>query len=157
MSTQNLWRRTSLFAKGAKVSLWMLALLFFSLQAKGVLHPSVYFSAVKWLGYMKVCTTIIKYAPQVYLNWCLGSTQGWSGINVFFDFLGGLLSVVQIVLDSSDKGNWSPGSSEGLNVAKFTLGFVTMVFDLIFIYQFNRYRSSTKSDSALNLLPAKQP
>jgi len=58
--------------------------------ATDVLHLSAYFSAVKWLGCMKVCTTVIKYAPQVHLNW-----QGWSGSNAFFDFLGGLLSVVQ--------------------------------------------------------------
>ena len=154
-STQNLWRRTSFFAKCVTMSLWLLVPLFFFLETKGVLQKSAYFSAIKWLGYMKVCTTTIKYAPQVYLNWYRGSTQGWSRVNILCDFLGGVLSVAQMILDSADTGNWNP--DDGFNVAKFTLGFVTITFDITFAYQFYRYRFAAQSDTTTDLLSPKQP
>ena len=122
------------------MTLWLLALVFFLLESQQLLHPSIYFSSIKWLGYIKVCTTVMKYGPQVYLNWKRGSTKGWSLTNVVFDCLGGVLSVTQLILDSAYSGNWSPMSRQGFNVPKFTLGFVTIFFDLIFVYQFYYYR-----------------
>jgi cystinosin len=85
---------------------------------------------------MKITITLIKYVPQVYLNWVRHSTHGWSMENVMLDFSGGLLSIVQIFIDGANSGSWDVFSGGGsFNVAKFVLGFTSMFFDVIFMTQ----------------------
>ena len=105
--------------------------------------------AVEWLwffyylSFVKLGVTMVKYIPQVYLNWRRKSTVGWSIENVLLDFTGGLLSLGQLVFDGWRKGmslhdtankadDWSGVTG---NPVKFGLGFVSMVFDVIFIVQ----------------------
>lgn len=74
--------------------------------------------------------------PQVYMNYKRQSTVGWSIINVLLDFTGGSLSILQIFLDGANTGSWNVfGGGGAFNVAKFCLGFLSMVFDIIFMIQ----------------------
>lgn len=70
------------------------------------------FGRVSWLTflviltYFKLALTVVKYIPQVYLNYVRKSTLGWSIINVMLDFSGGVFSIAQIMLDSALSGHW---------------------------------------------------
>ena len=89
---------------------------------------------VAFMGLMKVTISFVKYMPQVYLNWKRKSTEGWSLENVLLDFTGGSLSFLQIFLDWLNNGS-TGAFTNGLNVAKFLLGVISMVFDAIFMFQ----------------------
>eukprot|EP00934_Nitzschia_sp_Nitz4_P005315 Nitzschia sp. Nitz4//scaffold331_size19140//7680//8882//NITZ4_008733-RA/size19140-processed-gene-0.33-mRNA-1//1//CDS//3329548179//5305//frame0 len=108
-------------------------------------------SALDWLQYLymlsliKVGISLIKYIPQVILNFQRRSTVGWSIWNILLDFTGGLLSVLQLVLDCADMGDFSGITG---NLAKFCLGFVSIVFDILFMTQhYILYPSDDSLDS----------
>jgi cystinosin len=84
------------------------------------------------LGYVKIIATLVKYCPQVYLNYQRKSTVGWSIWQILLDFIGGILSLLQLVIDSALQADWS-----GLygNPVKLGLSNISMVFDIIFITQ----------------------
>jgi len=84
------------------------------------------------LSYIKLMLTVVKYIPQVYMNYLRKSTLGWSIINVMLDFAGGVFSIMQILLDCWISGHWS-----GITgfLIKFALGIVTLFFDTIFLLQ----------------------
>lgn len=90
--------------------------------------------AVVFTGVMKVVISFVKYLPQVYLNFKRKRTDGWSLENVMLDFAGGALSFIQIFVDWEIAGTTTQFSG-GLNVAKFLLSIVCMVFDLVFLFQ----------------------
>ena len=50
---------------------------------------------------MKLLVTLVKYAPQAYFNYERKSTVGWSVYPMLLDLIGGLLSLAQLLLDSS--------------------------------------------------------
>jgi cystinosin len=93
--------------------------------------------------------TVWKYVPQVFANFKRQSTIGWSITQQLLDFSGGVLSMLQLVIDSSLQADWSGISG---NPVKFGLSSVSLVFDIIFITQhFVLYgaveeRSERKSD-----------
>jgi cystinosin len=70
--------------------------------------------------------------PQVLMNYRNGSTQGWSIAQILLDFVGGILSVLQLGIDSYLQGDWSGLTG---NPVKLALGNVSMFFDVIFIVQ----------------------
>lgn len=80
---------------------------------------------VSFMGYGKLLLSFIKYIPPAYWNYKRKSTVGWSIFNMLLDFVGGVFSVAS--------GGMSV--SNGLNVTKTVLGFLTIFFDLIFIFQ----------------------
>mmetsp|Transcript_27895 Transcript_27895/g.39217 ORF Transcript_27895/g.39217 Transcript_27895/m.39217 type:complete len:394 (-) Transcript_27895:28-1209(-) len=84
------------------------------------------------LSYIKVTISLIKYVPQVILNYQRKSTVGWSIWNIILDFTGGLLSDLQLIGDCADFGDWTGITG---NLAKFGLGFVSISFDIIFMVQ----------------------
>ena len=69
---------------------------------------------------------------QVLLNVRRKSTQGWSIQNVLLDLTGGLLSASQLVLQCAVTSDWTQIAG---NPVKFGLGFVSILFDLVFITQ----------------------
>ncbi|KAJ5086105.1 L-cystine transporter [Penicillium argentinense] len=83
-------------------------------------------------SYIKLLITVVKYVPQAWLNYKRQSTVGWSIAPMLFDLAGGVLSLVQLVLDSSLQRDWSGITG---NPVKLLLGNVTIFFDLIFIVQ----------------------
>lgn len=96
--------------------------------------------AVYAVGYVKLWITLIKYTPQVVANYRNKSTVGWSIWQILLDFAGGVLSISQLVIDSSMQGDWSGVTG---NPVKFALGQVSMIYDLIFFTQhYVLYRGS---------------
>ncbi|CAE6399937.1 unnamed protein product [Rhizoctonia solani] len=100
------------------------------------------------LGMFKLYVSIAKYIPQVrttisepdfyhnvpqaFSNFNRKSTEGWSIGNVVLDFTGGLLSLLQLLIDSFALDDWS--SITG-NPVKFGLSMLSLGFGLLFISQ----------------------
>lgn len=81
--------------------------------------------------------------PQAWSNYKRKSTVGWSIGQILLDVAGGVLSIAQLVIDSSLQGDWS-----GIlgNPVKFGLGNVSIFFDIIFMVQhYILYRVKGKS------------
>lgn len=76
--------------------------------------------------------TIFKYIPQVWANYQRKSTAGWSINQILLDLLGGVLSIAQLVIDSSLQSDWSGITG---NPVKLGLANVSIIFDVIFMVQ----------------------
>lgn len=85
------------------------------------------------LGTIKLLITIVKYTPQVYTNSKLQSTQGWAIETILLDFIGGVLSLGQLLIDSSLQG----GVWEGVkgNSVKLGLSGISIAYDIVFFVQ----------------------
>lgn len=76
------------------------------------------------------------------MNYIAKSTAGWSIVQILLDFAGGVMSIMQLVIDSSLQGDWSGLTA---NPVKFGLGNVSVFFDVIFMLQhYILYRPSRK-------------
>jgi cystinosin len=84
------------------------------------------------LGYIKLVATFVKYIPQAWLNFQRKSTSGWSIGQILFDITGGVLSLLQLIIDASFQGDWSGITG---NPLKFGLANVSIFFDVIFLTQ----------------------
>ncbi|GES60291.1 L-cystine transporter [Aspergillus terreus] len=94
------------------------------------------------LSYVKLVITVVKYVPQAWVNYKRKSTVGWSIVQILFDLSGGILSLIQLVVDSSMQQDWSGIMG---NPVKFLLSNVTIVFDLVFVVQhYILYRDSAE-------------
>lgn len=87
---------------------------------------------VYFLSYVKIAVTLTKYWPQAILNYTRQSTDGWSIFNVVLDLMGGALSLLQLLLDCWDTNDWSGIVGD---IAKFCLGLISIVFDVVFWIQ----------------------
>lgn len=102
-------------------------------------------SQIYALSYVKLVITVFKYVPQAWVNYKRKSTRGWSIWQILLDFTGGLLSLVQLVLDSGFQNDWSGITG---NPIKFLLSNVTIFFDLIFMVQhYILYRGAEEKDN----------
>jgi len=104
-------------------------------------HIMSFISLVYACGYLKTAISLIKYTPQLYLNWQRKSTNGFAIGMVFCDLCGGLLSIFQTIVscaydDSTgllrDHWTWEPFTG---NKPKVMLGFIAIFYDLSFFYQ----------------------
>lgn len=87
--------------------------------------------------------------PQVALNYKRQSTVGWNIGTILLDMAGGVLSMLQLVLDSSLQGDWSGITG---NPVKLLLGNITIFFDAIFCVQhYILYRDPPDLKSASDL------
>ncbi|KAK2747499.1 hypothetical protein FQN57_001991 [Myotisia sp. PD_48] len=85
------------------------------------------------ISYVKLLVTVIKYVPQAWVNYKRKSTVGWNIWQIILDLTGGVLSLLQLVIDSMlQGGDWSGITG---NPVKFGLSNVSILFDLIFIVQ----------------------
>ncbi len=84
------------------------------------------------MTYVKLLLTIFKYIPQVTANYRRKSTVGWSINQVLLDFIGGIFSLLQLVIDSSLQADWSGLTG---NPVKLGLANISLLFDLIFMTQ----------------------
>jgi len=95
------------------------------------------------ISYVKLIVTVVKYMPQVHVNYVRKSTMGWSIGQTLLDFAGGVLSITQLIIDSSLQADWSGLTG---NPVKFGLGNVSIIFDIIFMTQhYILYRTPRKS------------
>ena len=75
---------------------------------------------------------MVKYVPQAWVNYQRKSTAGWSIHQILLDLIGGVLSLAQLVIDSSLQRDWSGITG---NPVKLGLGNISIVFDVIFMVQ----------------------
>lgn len=90
-----------------------------------------FLALIYWLSVIKLATVVCKYVPQARFNYVNKSTVGWSIGNILLDFSGGVLSLAQLFLDGATLG-WSGVAG---NPIKFALGFVSVIFDVLFMVQ----------------------
>lgn len=118
------------------------------------------FGAIHWLdflyilSYIKLSTTLVKYFPQAYMNFKRKSTEGFSILNRLLDIAGGLLGIVQMVINAWNFGgslmklliNIASNYGVCLSISddwqsiwgdpvKFGLGLFSILFDVVFIVQ----------------------
>lgn len=115
-----------------KIGLATLAVVCVVYAALVMEHLSSWLDFLYMLSFVKVAISLVKYIPQVILNYQRHSTMGWNVWNVVLDCTGGTLSIGQQVGDSVDLHDFSGIMG---NPAKFALGFVSIFFDLIFFLQ----------------------
>ncbi|KAB8253835.1 PQ loop repeat-domain-containing protein [Aspergillus pseudonomiae] len=84
------------------------------------------------LSYVKLLVTITKYVPQAWVNYKRKSTHGWHIGQILLDLAGGILSLIQLFLDSSFLDDWSGITG---NPIKFLLSNVSILFDILFMVQ----------------------
>ncbi|XP_053690817.1 cystinosin homolog isoform X2 [Sabethes cyaneus] len=84
------------------------------------------------LSYIKLAITLIKYIPQAVLNFRRKSTVGWSIENILLDFTGGMLSMLQMLLNAYNYDDWASIFGDP---TKFGLGLFSVLFDIVFIVQ----------------------
>lgn len=82
-----------------------------------------------FIGISKVILTTVKYTYQVLLSYDRKSTFGFAAGNVYLDLAGSLASVVQLYIQYAVEGNHE------INIAKVLLTIVSLVMDLILLYQ----------------------
>ena len=78
-----------------------------------VITDWIYFAAmatISWLDFIyflssiKLLITLLKYVPQAYWNFKRKSTFGWSIGGSLFDLVGGVFSLVQMIILAWDHG-----------------------------------------------------
>ncbi|XP_020487539.1 cystinosin [Labrus bergylta] len=108
---------------------WTFALvsLFLAVAQKITWLEYLYF-----FSYIKLGVTLTKYVPQAFMNYRRQSTEGWSIGNVLLDFTGGVLSILQMILQSHNNDEWTLIFGDP---TKFGLGLFSVVFDIIFMTQ----------------------
>lgn len=84
------------------------------------------------VGYVKLVVTVVKYIPQAWANYQRKSTAGWSITQILLDVIGGVLSIAQLVIDSSLQSDWSGITG---NPVKLGLGNISIMFDIVFMVQ----------------------
>ncbi|XP_063217336.1 cystinosin homolog isoform X2 [Bacillus rossius redtenbacheri] len=95
-------------------------------------------SLITWLdflyycSYVKLAITLIKYVPQAWMNFRRKSTVGWSIGNIFLDFTGGMLSMLQMILNAYNYNDWDSIFGDP---TKFGLGLFSVMFDIFFMVQ----------------------
>ena len=147
-SNQNVLREKSSLPSGikpAKSTLYYIALvsITIALYVYGILNYGATIDEsssstglqkyLNWLDFcyalssIKVISVTLKYIPQVVLNYKRKSTKGFSIWTVVLDMNGGLLSILQLILDCWNAHDW-----DGIlgNLAKFMVGFISVVFNV---------------------------
>lgn len=98
---------------------------------------------------------MVKYFPQVWINYKRKSTIGWSILQIVFDLIGGGFSLAQVFLDSALDRDWSGITG---NPAKLLLANITVCFDLIFVFQhYVLYRDAGEGHNAAKPVDSQTP
>jgi cystinosin len=92
-----------------------------------------------FLGFsvIKTICAVVFYIPQICTNYKYKSTKGFAILGVFFDLSGGLLSFIQLLIDSGNCQNevsiiWG-------NPSKFLIGLWTVFANCLLIFQYIYY------------------
>lgn len=88
---------------------------------------------IAFLAGLKLAVTLTKYLPQIKLNSDRKSTQGFAIENILLDLTGGILSLLQLFVDSVlIQGSWSGVTGDW---GKLGLGLLSIGFDGVLVYQ----------------------
>jgi len=85
------------------------------------------------IGHIKLLISVIKYYPQARLNYINKSTRGWAIHKCVLDFVGSLLSLLQLFIDASLTPG-GIGTAFG-NPVKLWLGCISAGFEAVFMVQ----------------------
>jgi len=102
--------------------------------------------SMKWFMWLSMIADVkivllLKYLPQIYLNSQRQSTEGFSIWLVLLDIAGGIFSIGQMFVDSGNKHDWTSFTG---NPTKFLSGAVSVILDLVLIYQhYGRFRGKS--------------
>ncbi|BET00317.1 cystinosin [Nesidiocoris tenuis] len=97
-----------------------------------------FFAVINWLMFLYICSyiklaiTLMKYVPQAFMNYKRQSTIGWSIHNVILDFTGGMLSMMQMIINADNYDDWNSIFGDP---TKFGLGLFSVLFDILFLVQ----------------------
>lgn len=69
---------------------------------------------------------------QALMNYRRKSTTGWSIGNILLDFTGGILSMLQMILNAYNYNDWNSLFGDP---TKFGLGLFSVLFDILFMCQ----------------------
>lgn len=125
-------------------ALSLIVVIILSWSRNGLHHHNpfdwAWIDVVYTFGYIKLVVTFVKYIPQAWVNFKRKSTRGWSIYQILFDLTGGVLSMLQLVIDASFQSDWSGITG---NPLKFGLSVVSSAFDVLFVVQhYLLYRGS---------------
>ncbi|KYQ91300.1 cystinosin [Tieghemostelium lacteum] len=130
------------------IGIWASLFIIVGLGAGGTI---TWLFVIYWLSYVKLFITFIKYVPQAYINFKRKSTVGWSIGNVLLDFSGGILSLLQLLLDAVESHNYKVFIGDPV---KFGLSLFSIAFDILFMIQHyilyrerNNYQNLTESST----------
>eukprot|EP00055_Hartaetosiga_balthica_P011010 m.48878 g.48878 ORF g.48878 m.48878 type:complete len:377 (-) comp7421_c0_seq1:267-1397(-) len=124
-----------------KISLfcWIVSGLSVTIAVLFVILCAAYGKSIfTWLNFyeliadIKLVVTVIKYIPQVYMNYKRKKTVGMNIHNFLLDLVGGLFSTTQLCMDAGLTNDWSAVTGD---IAKFGLGSTAIVYDIIIIIQ----------------------
>jgi cystinosin len=96
------------------------------------------------LGWSKTASVVVKYTPQVHLNWKRQSTVGYSKLSVVFDAVGGSFSMLQMVFDGLATDNFSEMRG---NVIKLVVGGICFSYDVVLFMQILLYRGQKPTEA----------
>ncbi|KAG6720126.1 hypothetical protein I3842_03G044000 [Carya illinoinensis] len=107
---------------------WLFAAVCFFI----VLPSRSWLSLISIFNSIQVFMTVIKYIPQVFMNFVRKNTQGFSIGYILLDFCGGVTNLMQMAVQSIDQS--SSVNFRG-NMGKMLLCLVSITFDIIFMCQ----------------------
>ncbi|KAI9275080.1 PQ loop repeat-domain-containing protein [Helicostylum pulchrum] len=96
-----------------KISSFAAAFVWLACMGAVLVVSTIHYGGAIWLDFMyylssiKLIVSFIKYLPQVWVNYKRKSTQGWSVQYIIWDLSGGVLSIIQLLLDAYIDGDWS--------------------------------------------------
>ncbi|XP_072924945.1 cystinosin-like isoform X2 [Hemitrygon akajei] len=122
-------QRVSKIASGFLVVAWLPAVISLILAVSGQI---TWLQLVYYFSYIKLGIVVIKYIPQVYMNYQRKSTVGWCIWNTLLDLTGGAFSILQMFLQSYNNDEWMLIFGDP---TKFGLGLASILFDVIFMVQ----------------------
>uniref|UniRef100_A0A5S6QZF7 Cystinosin homolog n=1 Tax=Trichuris muris TaxID=70415 RepID=A0A5S6QZF7_TRIMR len=129
--------------------LWSVAIVGLIVAAVGSISWFIY---VTLISYAKLVISIVKYIPQVILNYRRKSTEGFSIGAIFLDFTGGICSMCQMFIIAYNMDEWSQLFGD---FTKFGLGLQSIIFDVIFFVQryglYGRYNPMKESVTSSTL------
>ncbi|XP_059846864.1 cystinosin-like [Hypanus sabinus] len=137
-------QRVSKIASGFLVVAWLPAVISLILAVSGQI---TWLQLVYYFSYIKLGIVIIKYIPQVYMNYQRKSTVGWCIWNTLLDLTGGAFSILQMFLQSYNNDEWMLIFGDP---TKFGLGLVSILFDVIFMVQYYFLYNKPKVYMSLN-------
>lgn len=139
-------QRVSIISRVILAGSWLFALITLIITAASSGSVITWLEFIYYFSYIKLGVTLIKYIPQVYMNYRRKSTEGWSIGNVLLDSTGGSFSLLQMFLISYNNNDWASIFGDP---TKFGLGVFSIAFDIIFIIQhYVLYRDQAPSDSS---------
>lgn len=122
-------QKVSLTAKIILKLILILVIIIAGLSVGGIIH---WLDFLYCCSYIKLAVTLIKYIPQAVMNYRRKCTIGWSIGNVLLDFTGGLLSMLQMILNAFNFDDWKSICGD---LTKFGLGLFSVCFDIFFMIQ----------------------